>query len=112
MGLKKHGVIVDCEHCICTSTDDHGGLDVSVPVSDRETGIAGPAKLHCTVSPEYHTVELIEWQDADDHPIQPSENLQERVSAALSFVADRRVCGNRNICPSEVIRFVEENSSP
>jgi len=110
MSLKKHGVIVDCEHCTCTSSDDHGGFDVTVPVSDSETDIAGPAKLHCTVSPEHHTVELTEWRDADHHSVRPSKDLQQRISAALTVVEDCRLCGNRNICPSEVIRVVEGNS--
>jgi len=109
MSLKKHGIRVDCEHCTCVSSDDHGVFDVTVPVSDSETDMAGSAKLHCTVSPEHHTVALTEWQDADHHTVQPSENLQQRISAALTFVADCRLCGNR-ICPSEVIRVVEGNS--
>jgi len=111
MGLKKHGVMVGCEHCKCASTNGYGGFDIIVPVSDSETGITGTAKLHCTVSTECHRVELTEWQDANRHPIQPSDNLQQRVSATLTFVADHRVCGNRNICPSEIIRIVDENSS-
>ena len=111
MSLKKHGVIVDCEHCKYASTNGCGGFDIIVPVSDSEARITGTAKLHCTVCTEYHRVELTEWQDANRHPIQPSDNLQQRVSATLAFVADHRVCGNRNICPSEVIRIVDENGS-
>ena len=111
MSLKKHGVIVDCEHCKYASTNGCGGFDIIVPVSDSEARITGTAKLHCTVCTEYHRVELTEWQDANRHPIQPSDNLQQRVSATLNFVADHRVCGNRNICTSEVIRIVDENGS-
>ena len=58
MNLKKHGVIVDCEHCRCVSSDGCGGFDVTVPVNDSETGITGTAKLHCVVSCEHHLVEL------------------------------------------------------
>ena len=111
MGLNKHGVIVDCEHCKCAYANGYGSFDIIVPVSDSETGIAGTAKLHCTVSTERHRVKLTEWLDANRHPIQPSDNLQQRVSATLTFVADHRVCGNRNICPSEIIRLVDENGS-
>jgi hypothetical protein len=112
MSLKKHGVILDCEQCTCTSSDDHGGFDVTVPISDSDTDTAGPARLCCIVSPERHTVELKEWQDADYHPVQLSENLQKRVSALLTSIADKRVCGNRNICPPEVVRIVKGNSDP
>lgn len=110
MGLKKHGIIVDCEHCQYTSSDDRGAFDITVPIIDSETGVSGPAKLHCTVSAKQHRVELLEWDEFDHHPAEPAEGLQQRVSATLSFVADRQVCGNRNICPAEVIRIVEKNS--
>ena len=108
MSLKKHGVIVDCKHCKYASTNGYGGFDITVPVSDGETGITGTAKLRCTVSNERHQVEMTDWQDVNCQPIQPSDNLQQRISETLTFVADHRICGNRNICPSEVIRIVDE----
>ena len=111
MSFKKHGVIVDCKHCKYASSNGYDDFDVIVPVSDSEAGIAGTAKLHCTVTNECHQVEMTEWQNANCHPIEPSDNLQQRISATLSFIADHRVCGNRNICPSEVIRIVDENGS-
>jgi hypothetical protein len=110
MSLKKNGVIVDCEHCTYTSSYDRGAFDITVPITDSETGISGPARLRCIVSPKRHAVELLEWHDFNRHPAQSIENLQQRVKATLYFVADRQVCGNRNICPSEVIQIVEEIS--
>jgi len=111
MGLKKHGITVDCEHCKYTSSDDRGGFDITVPIIDSETGVSGPARLRCIVSAKQHAVELLEWDDLDHHPDEPVKSLQQRVSATLNFVAERRVCGNRNICPSEVIRIVEKKSN-
>ena len=110
MSLKKHGVIVDCEHCKYASTNDCG-FNIIVPVCDSEAGITGTAKLHCTVSAECHRVELTEWQEANRFSIQSSENLKQRIAVMLDFVADHRICGNRNICPSEVIRIVDEHTS-
>ena len=110
MRLKKHGITVDCEYCIYTSSDNRGAFDITVPIIDSETGISGPAKLRCIVSPNRHSVELLEWHSFNLHPIQFIERLQERVSATLTFVADHKICGNRNICPSKVIHIVEENS--
>lgn len=109
MSLKKNGITVDCKYCIYISSDDRGAFDITVPIMDSETGISGPAKLRCNVSPKGHAVELLEWRDFNHHPTQPTESLQQRVSATLTFVAERQVCGNRNICPSEVIHIVEEN---
>jgi len=110
MRLNKLGIVVDCKQCTYTSSDDRGAFDVTVPIIDSETGISGPAKLHCTISTEQHAVELLEWQGVNLDPAPSSENLQQRISAALAFVADHQVCGNRKICPSEVIELVEENS--
>lgn len=111
MGLKKHGIIVDCEHCKYTSSDDRGAFDITVPIIDSETGVSGPARIHCTTSTKRHAVELLEWSNFDHHPTESLDSLRQRVSATLDFVADRQVCGNLEICPAEVIRIVEKNSS-
>ena len=108
MSIKKHGVIVDCEHCMYQKQDGRGCFDITVPISDIATGTSGQATLHCTLSAERHNVELTQWQDAYNRLIQITESIQNRVASALGFVADRRICGNRNLCPSEVIRVVEE----
>ncbi|MEJ2453134.1 MAG: hypothetical protein P8103_03135 [Candidatus Thiodiazotropha sp.] len=111
MSLKKHGVIVDCEHCIYTNNDGRSCFDITVPISDSETGASGQASLHCSVTAEQHIIELTKWQDADHHLIQITEKLKNRVSSALNYVADHRICGNRKLCPSEVVRVVEEYSA-
>jgi hypothetical protein len=111
MRLNKLGIVVDCKQCTYTSSDDPGAFDVIVPIIDSETGISGPAKLHCTISKEQHAVELLEWQDVNLDPAPSSGNLQQRVTDALSIVAEHQVCGNRKICPSEVVEIVEESSN-
>ena len=111
MNLKQYGIIVDCEHCVYDSSDDQGVLRITVPIIDSDTGISSPASLRCTVSPERHSVEFWEWHDINHQSVQPVDKLQQRVSAAFNVVANRQVCGNRNICPPEVIRFVEKNSN-
>jgi hypothetical protein len=108
MALKKQGINVDCVNCKCASSDDCGSFNVTVPICDSETGIAGTAKLHCTVSAARHQIELVAWRDARSRTISPSSKIQPRISAALTFVAEHRICGNRHICPAEVIRVVED----
>ena len=97
--------------CTYVSRGNGSSFDVTVPISDGETGVIGKATLHCTVSPECHTVKMSEWQDTKGRSIHPSGNLEQRIEATLCFVADHRVCGNHSICPSEVVRIGEENSS-
>jgi hypothetical protein len=110
MSLKKSGVVVDCAHCEYASSDSSGAFDVTVPLSDVATGIEGKAKLRCFISSEQHEVELKEWNDSRAHPIRYSPEVQRRLSAALDHVAEHRICGNRQICPREVVRIVEKNS--
>jgi hypothetical protein len=110
MNLKSHGIIVDCKNCNYISDNENGGFDIAVPIKDKETGIAGSAKLHCTISHKHHSVELKKWQNADHKPIHASEDLLSRVSATLESFADQRICGNCNICPSKVVQIVEEKN--
>ena len=107
MNSKSQGIIVDCKNCKYISGNENSCFYVAVPIKDKETGITGSAELHCTISDDHHTIELKTWQDARHHSIQVSENLSNRLAARLSSFADQRICGNCNICPSEVIRIVE-----
>ena len=109
MNIKKDGCIVKCEHCQCVSHDGHGGFDVQVPICADDNDITGTARLHCAVSAEHHRVELVDWKGADNQPVTPPKEIQQRLSAALEFVADHRVCGNQKICPSAVIEIVEKH---
>lgn len=110
MSLKKCGVVVGCERCEIASSNGRGSFEVMVPLSDIATGIKGTAKLLCSVTSEHHEVELKEWNDSGTHPILPSSEIQQRLGAALAHVANHRICGNRKICPSEVVQIVEKQS--
>lgn len=110
MSLKKDGCIVKCEHCKCVSSDGCGSFDVKVPISADKEGISGTARLHCVASPEHHRVELTDWEDAEHHSAIPPEKVRQRLSSALSFVAEHRICGNQQICPLEIIQIVEKQN--
>ena len=106
MRMKKYGVVVGCSNCRYVSAGGPDSFDVLVPISDSETGLAGTARLHCKVSRRSHSVALSDWCDHGQHALQPSEDLRQRLSKALSFVAQHRICGNRAICPAEVVKLV------
>ncbi len=106
MEIKSQGIFIDCKHCQCTACRG-GSFDVTVPVCDRETGIHATAKLRCSVSPARHRVELVDWTDAGADGTNRSMKTHPRIKAALGFVADHRLCGNRHICSLDVIRIVE-----
>jgi len=111
MSIKRHNLAIDCSQCQFRSASGGGSFDVVVPVSDTETGTAGPAKLHCSVTLELHAVELTEWRDEQGQIIEPPDELRHRLSEALGFVAERRICGNHRLCPTEVVRVVEQASA-
>ena len=109
--MKKDGIILDCKHCLYTSSHARGSFDVAVPIIDSESGISGSASLRCRVSDEGHTVDLLEWRGFDQHDGRSGETLQKRVNSMLDFVAERRICGNCSICPPEIIRIVEDTGT-
>ena len=104
--MKKYGVVVGCSNCRYVSAGESGSFDVLVPIGDSETGLAGTARLHCKVSRRSHSVELSDWCDQGQHALQPPDDLGRRLSKALGFVAQQRICGNRAICPAEVVKLV------
>lgn len=110
MELKKQGILIDCKNCKFASSDGCGSFEVIVPLGDSETGFVGTAKLHCTVSSARHQVEFEDWHDPVLRATRPSVKIQPRLSAALTFVAEHRLCGKCNICPSEVTRIVDEHA--
>ena len=110
MDLKNSGIDVDCGRCEYTSHDGRESFEVVVPLSDAETGTDGIATLLCSVSAGRHDVKLKQWLDPQGNLIQPSAEIQQRISAVLDSLADQQMCGNYQICPADVVRIVEELS--
>lgn len=106
--MKKHGLTIDCAHCQFIHTQQQDSFDVVVPVADEQAGLSGSAKLHCRVSADVHSVELTGWYCAEVPVIPAGGELDRRLTAALDFVAEKRVCGNRHLCPKEVVEVVEK----
>ena len=111
MSLTKNGLLIDCEHCVCRSEDGRGGFGIDVPISDRDSGVTGIARIRCVVSAGGHRVELDSWAlGAEQMPDDVVKAIRARADQALEYVAKKRICGNRDICPSEVVRIVEAHS--
>lgn len=110
MSLRKHGVVVTCEQCRFVAEDRHGGFEVVVPLHDDASGTAGSATLQCRVERDRHAVELAHWVDATGQPAQMPDDSATRARAALAYVAERRVCGNRRLCPPQVVDVVARHS--
>lgn len=108
MSLKKNQFIVDCEHCTCSRSDGAGGFVVTVPLRDSSSGLEGTARLRCSITPYRHEIELKQWLDEEQHPIQAAADIEKRLLNLVDHVADKRVCGNRHLCPAEVVRTIAE----
>lgn len=110
MSLKKRGVTVDCARCEYRSSHGRNSFEVSVPIGDIETGVNGTAALLCSIHAARHEVKLKEWNDAQGRPIRPPAQTQKHVEAVLGELADEQICGNYQICPTEVVEIVEKLS--
>lgn len=111
MTLKKHGMELHCNECKLRICDDSGNFDISVPLHDAESNLRGTAELSCHVSAENHRVELKQWVDNQEHPIEPATGDWQRVTKALEFVAEQRICGNRKVCPVDVVELVAKRTT-
>jgi hypothetical protein len=110
--MKRHGVTIDCSRCRFVGSRDHEGFDVVVPVADEGSGLTGHARLHCRVSSQTHVVEFVEWQDREAPVVSAGSALDRRLTGALQFVAEKQLCGNRSLCPSQVVDVVEKAGQP
>ena len=111
MGLQKHDVMVDCDHCEFASSNVSGSFEITVPLEDLTTGTRSTAVLSCEVSANAHEIRFQGWKDKPDSSRMASDDLADRISSALDFVAQRRICGNAKICPSEVVAAVQRRTS-
>ena len=105
MSLTHRDITVDCAHCRYASSDERGSFDVEVPVRDAQNRIEGTARLRCTLSQAAHLIELRALRDDGGRPIDTPEQTRARLDAALDRIARHRVCGNRHICPAEIVEI-------
>jgi len=110
MSLKKNEFVIACEHCAYGTDDGADGFVVTVPLRDERSGLKGIARLKCAVSPRRHKVHLQQWLDDELQPIRPPADVEKRLLRVLWHVGEKRVCGNRHLCPSEVVRAVERQN--
>jgi len=110
--MKKHGVTIDCTNCRFVASQTRECFDVVVPVADEDSDLAGHARLHCRVSAQTHVVELAGWHGPAAPVITAGSDWDRRLKDALDFVAGRRLCGNRSLCPQAVVDVVEQAGQP
>ena len=111
MALKKSDIEVQCAHCEYLSSDKIGSFDITVPITDLTTGTCQLATLQCAVSTEEHRLKLLDWNLESDNTTRVSDDFQRRMSAVLAFIAEHKICGNRKLCPAEVVEIVQRLSS-
>ncbi|MCP4235236.1 MAG: hypothetical protein GY770_16915 [Aestuariibacter sp.] len=107
MSKTNANIRIDCKSCQYLSDANDSGFEISVPVNDDVTGFSGSAILHCVVNNDNHIIRLRELI-ADSSSIPPSATLLRRLNATLNVLAEKRLCGNHHICPSEVLQVINE----
>ncbi len=108
MTRKDSGIVIDCKSCRYLSSNDNGGFEVSVNISDRESGVTGLAVLLCEIEDGNHRVKLLQWQTGDSSSAQPNVNLCDRVSEVLDVYASKRLCGRCKLCPCELVQAIAQ----
>jgi hypothetical protein len=110
MTVHKHNVLIDCKRCVCNSSNEDLGFEVSVPVCDSKTDLCINARLFCSVSADKHQIELRDWKDDVTGVSSLSPDLEARISETITFIADHKICGNNEICPEQVVKIVDKLS--
>ena len=110
MGLKKFDILVRCESCRVVACHSGDSFDVTVPLVDLQSAGQGNATLQCVVSDDGHRVALRSFVDDTGAEMALPGGTEQRVSHMLRHVAEQRVCGNRHVCPDEVVRLVTARS--
>lgn len=111
MEIRHQDITVTCSQCAHTASDDEGNFDIVVPLQDVKSGVTGPARMRCTVSPERHRVDLMDWEHPNHQSSTLDRDLEQRTSALLDLIAKEKICGHRNICPQTIVAFVEKHGS-
>ena len=103
--MNKAAINVECSKCVYHSNTGDNEFFVDVPVHDRSTNTSGIAHLKCRVTPRQHQIDLVEWSN-EDGPITPSSEQRLRMKYVLTRLSEQRICGNRNICPPNIVELV------
>lgn len=103
MSLNKHNISIACENCSYqgVSSDDPHSFFVRVRIEDESSGQSSYAMVECHVDQDTHDIRLIDLDEASGIDV-------ERLRKALANVSASRVCGNKRICPAEIVRIVEQ----
>jgi hypothetical protein len=111
MSLSKQGISIDCDHCKLSKTHNNNDFEVLVPVIDEYENRSGLAALECIITPNKHQINLVQLTDPDGKEIRVSPKTRERLQVTLNVIGKKKVCGNKKICPKEVINIVAHTDS-
>ena len=102
--MNSRKVSIHCEQCqLANSPHAQDMFEVKVPLSDSISGDYYIARLKCRICSSEHRISLVELRDDEGNAKQPESESRQRIEAVLEQVADKRLCGNADICPSAVV---------
>ncbi|OGT89842.1 MAG: hypothetical protein A2286_13685 [Gammaproteobacteria bacterium RIFOXYA12_FULL_61_12] len=109
MSLIKEKVRLDCESCRYCGDCDTDSFQLEVPIEDELTGLKGIAWIVCEVSGPKHRISLVHFRDLSGQDLILDEGQRQRLENILSLVAEKKICGNENLCPRDVVERVQSS---
>ena len=104
--MNKSGVSIDCEHCKFDSVGRNNDFLVSVPVRSDVEEQTKIAMINCEITPYRHQINLVQLTTSFGTPVEIDSNTQQNLTKVLELVGNKKVCGNKNVCPKEVVKLV------
>jgi len=105
--MTKNGVSIDCEQCKFDSIGRKNEFLVSVPVKSEVEEKKRIATISCEITPQRHRIDLVRLTTSSGTPVVMDSNTQHKLAKVLESVGDKKVCGNKNVCPKEVVELVQ-----
>ncbi len=107
--LTKSKFHVDCLGCRYSGEIGETGFQVDVHVEDLKTGSHTTAVLECEVGQERHSVRLKNLTDDEGNEMRLDNSERQQLDKILDRIADKKLCGNSDICPGEVVERVRSS---
>ena len=107
MSLIKENLCLQCESCHYSGGEHGGSFQLEVPIEDVLTGRKGTAFIECEVMENKHHLTLLYIQDPTGFEMKLSAEERRRLEKVLDMVAGKKLCGNKGICPEEVVLHMQ-----
>ena len=106
MPITRNNICLDCENCHFKQTNSSSSFQIEVPVESLLSGRKGRALILCEVYQDRHELTVLSLEGPSGFELQLDELEKEYLGNLLETVAKKQLCGNKALCPEEVVSTV------